>query len=143
MATKSRSRVVVDEAQWEEPTRKRPRHNGSHTGLEVQQDFESAISDHAMAIHDGQHKDKGISIASTAKMAPQAVAPFLAKHIPKQYAPLGSQRKHEGAMKQMQDPHSKYCYRHRPDMLCRKQADEPSMAQLQQVRRSHRFKKGC
>ncbi|KAI9926391.1 hypothetical protein ASPWEDRAFT_163708 [Aspergillus wentii DTO 134E9] len=55
------------------------------------------------------------------------VAPFLAKHIPEQYARLSSR---------FDDPipapaNSRYCYRHRPDLKCRRQADEPSMDLLQ------------
>lgn len=79
-----------------------------------------------------EKKDKSMTIASTAKLAGQAVAPFLAKHIPDQYAPLGgpSQVKAD----ESKNPNSKYCYRHRPDLKCRRQADEPSMDQLQRVR---------
>ena len=77
-------------------------------------------------------KDKSITIASTARLAPQTVAPFLAKHIPAQYAPLG--RSNSTSMDARKDLNSKFCYRHRPDMLCRRQADEPSMDKLQKVR---------
>lgn len=55
------------------------------------------------------------------------VAPFLAKHIPEQYAPLGQEDK------KSQNPNTKYCYRHRPDLKCRRTADEPSMENLQRV----------
>lgn len=79
--------------------------------------------------------DDGRSIsstnASTAKLTSQAVAPFLARHIPNQYAPLGSTN--NGTTIAPKDPNSKFCYRHRPDMLCRRQADEPSMDKLQNV----------
>ena len=79
-----------------------------------------------------ENKDKSITIASTAKFADQAVAPFLTRHIPDQYAPLGGTN---GPRRQpSRDPNSKFCYRHRPDLLCRRQADEPSMDQLQRVR---------
>ncbi|MCJ1287048.1 hypothetical protein MMC26_006395 [Xylographa opegraphella] len=75
------------------------------------------------------HKDTGITISSTSKLAGQTVAPFLAQHIPEQYAPLGGQRSRKGAS--TADSNSKFCYRHRPDLKCRRQADEPSMDQLQ------------
>lgn len=78
------------------------------------------------------HKDKSINIASTAKFADQAVAPFLTRHIPDQYAPLGSTN--DPRRQLSRDSNSKFCYRHRPDLLCRRQADEPSMDQLQRVR---------
>jgi hypothetical protein len=76
-------------------------------------------------------KDKSITIASTAKFADQAVAPFLTRHIPDQYAPLGGPNGTQ--RKPSKDPNSKLCYRHRPEILCRRQADEPSMDQLQRV----------
>lgn len=57
------------------------------------------------------------------------IAPYLAHHIPQQYNPFGGgDEQHVPA-----NANTKYCYRHRPDMLCRKQADEPTMEQLQNV----------
>ena len=76
-------------------------------------------------------EDTGISISSTSKLAGQTVAPFLAQHIPEQYAPLGGPRGRNGVP--TADPNSKFCYRHRPDLKCRRQANEPSMDQLQHV----------
>ena len=72
-----------------------------------------------------------ISISATSKQAGQTVAPFLAKHIPEQYAPVGGLDVSANA--KMKDPNTKYCYRHRPDLKCRRQANEPSMDQLQHV----------
>ncbi|EED19784.1 sulfur metabolite repression control protein SconB, putative [Talaromyces stipitatus ATCC 10500] len=66
---------------------------------------------------------------SKAKLADENIAPFLAKHIPSQYAPLGADAsKTTGPPRPM---NSRYCYRHRPDLKCRRQADEPSMDHLQ------------
>ncbi|KAJ9220023.1 hypothetical protein DTO207G8_5290 [Paecilomyces variotii] len=67
-------------------------------------------------------------VSSSAKLANENIAPFLARHIPNQYAPLGSASDNpmEGG-----SANSRYCYRHRPDLKCRRQADEPSMDQLQ------------
>lgn len=82
---------------------------------------------------DGGHDDDdpAISISSTMRIAGQTVAPFLAKHIPEQYAPLGVQ---EGIVtKSIKDPNTKYCYRHRPDSKCKRTANEPSMENLQRV----------
>ncbi len=107
--TEKHRRRILDAAEfedvWEEPARKRQR-----------------------ADQDEERKDKSITIASTAKHADQAVAPFLAKHIPSQYAPLG-----KAGFDPLRDPNpnSKFCYRHRPDMLCRRQADEPTMDKMQ------------
>lgn len=86
------------------------------------------------ASHDScgsSHTNSKISISSTSKQAGQTVAPFLAKHIPEQYAPLGGLlATADGAQK---NPNTKYCYRHRPDLKCRRTADEPSMENLQRV----------
>ncbi|KAL8706097.1 MAG: hypothetical protein Q9201_000799 [Fulgogasparrea decipioides] len=70
-----------------------------------------------------------ISISASSRLAGQAVAPFLAQHIPNQYAPLGGLPASDKSANA--DPNTKYCYRHRPDLKCRRQADEPSMDQLQ------------
>jgi len=86
---------------------------------------------------DGDHNsefDPRITLSSTSKMAGQTVAPFLAKHIPDQYAPLP---KVQQAATSQKDPNTKYCYRHRPDAKCRRTADEPTMENLQNVRIYH------
>lgn len=83
---------------------------------------------------DDAHPDSNpaphLTDASTtpANLANENVAPFLARHVPEQYAPLGLRPL------QLSEPsraNSKYCYRHRPDLKCRRQADEPSMDNLQ------------
>lgn len=66
-----------------------------------------------------------------ANLADENVAPFLARHNPEQYAPLGS---YPFDISEPVRANSKYCYRHRPDIKCRRQADEPSMDHLQRVR---------
>lgn len=77
-----------------------------------------------------QHATHGFSnvTKAPAKLATQNVAPFLAKHIPEQYGPLGAR---SILPDQLNSTNSKYCYRHRPDLKCRRQADEPSMDKLQ------------
>ncbi|KAF2453987.1 putative E3 ubiquitin ligase complex SCF subunit sconB [Lineolata rhizophorae] len=75
-----------------------------------------------------EEKDRAISISTSSKQAERAVAPFLAIHIPQQYNPLGSASSLNSSMA---SSNSKYCYRHRPDLKCRRQANEPSMEQLQ------------
>ena len=73
-----------------------------------------------------------ISIPSTSRHAGQTVAPFLAKHIPMQYNPLGNpQQPQPNDTDLPSDSNSRFCYRHRPDIKCRRQANEPSMEQLQ------------
>ena len=82
---------------------------------------------------DGQHdaSDPQIALSSKSRFADLTVAPFLAKHIPHQYAPLGVQSR--PTAKLLKDPNTKYCYRHRPDSKCRRTADEPRMENLQRV----------
>ncbi|KAL8801897.1 MAG: hypothetical protein Q9182_004186 [Xanthomendoza sp. 2 TL-2023] len=67
--------------------------------------------------------------SANSRLAGQTITPFLAKHIPNEYAPLG--RAPTSGTAAAANPNTKYCYRHRPDMKCRRQADEPSMDQLQ------------
>lgn len=67
---------------------------------------------------------------SKAKLVDENIAPFLAKHIPSQYAPLGTDAS-KSTGPPPQHMNSRYCYRHRPDLKCRRQADEPSMDHLQ------------
>ncbi|KAL8774309.1 MAG: hypothetical protein Q9209_001060 [Squamulea sp. 1 TL-2023] len=74
---------------------------------------------------DGIH----FSTSANSRLAGQTVAPFLAKHIPNEYSHLG--RSPTTGRPAASSPNTKYCYRHRPDMKCRRQADEPSMDQLQ------------
>ena len=78
-----------------------------------------------------QDDHENISISASSKQAGQTVAPFLAKHIPEQYASGGGLDSSGNA--KGKDPNTKYCYRHRPDLKCRRQANEPSMDQLQHV----------
>ncbi|KAL8687897.1 MAG: hypothetical protein Q9218_006054, partial [Villophora microphyllina] len=70
-----------------------------------------------------------ISISANSKLAGQTVIPFLAEHIPNQYAHLGTLPAADKPASA--NPNTKYCNRHRPDLKCRRQADEPSMNQLQ------------
>lgn len=77
------------------------------------------------------HSDPTITLSTTSRMAGQTVAPFLVKHIPEQYAPLGGPQME--VVQGQKDPNTKYCYRHRPDSKCRRTADEPTMENLQRV----------
>lgn len=79
---------------------------------------------------EAEDKDDSISISSTSKQAAKTVQPFLAQHIPNQYNPLGNAPQPRAMSNKSS---TKYCYRHRPDVKCRRQANEPSMEQLQKV----------
>lgn len=103
--------------------------------------------DHDHHHHDGlrirHRKDveaevQNISLPATTKHAERTIAPYFTKHIPMQYNPVGAQRGTVASLQeQEEDPlqlgetNTKFCYRHRPDMKCRRQANEPSMDQLQ------------
>ncbi|GAB7347326.1 hypothetical protein MBLNU459_g4270t1 [Dothideomycetes sp. NU459] len=76
-------------------------------------------------------EDSNISLPSYSKHADQAVAPFLAQHIPNQYNPLGHKLPPQTTADGFTASSTKFCYRHRPDLKCRRQANEPSMEQLQ------------
>ena len=97
----------------------------------------SHLSTAASLDHDDLTREPNVAkygnprISATSKLAGQIVAPFLAKHIPDQYAHMGGMDS-SGSSK-ASDPNTKYCYRHRPDLKCRRQANEPSMDQLQHV----------
>ena len=58
---------------------------------------------------------------NASRQSQKTVTPFLTHHIPL------AMSQPEGPLA----PKTEYCYRHRPDHLCRRQADEPSMEQLQ------------
>ena len=89
--------------------------------------------DNCDAEHD--HKNGAIKALSTSKATSQTVTPYLIKHIPNQYAPLGPPLDITALQKtKPKDPNSKYCYRHRPDRMCRRTADEETMEYLQRVR---------
>lgn len=82
------------------------------------------------------HDTNKISTDDLDELAKQNVAPFLAKYQPRQYAPLRSE---DGTPSIPRPVNAGYCYRHQPDSKCRRQADEQSMRQLQQVRRQNAF----
>ncbi|CAZ81804.1 unnamed protein product [Tuber melanosporum] len=61
----------------------------------------------------------------------KGVGPFLSKHIPEQYAPQGPRGQQDTQQDESEKGNTRYCYRHRPDIKCRRRADEPTMEQLQ------------
>jgi F-box/WD-40 domain protein MET30 len=76
-----------------------------------------------------EHSDEEgaeIAISSNGK----TITPFLAKHIPNTYNPMNQQGSEDEA-RPSTSSNTKYCNRHRPDRKCRRQADGPSMDQLQ------------
>jgi hypothetical protein len=80
---------------------------------------------------DVSEDEMDLNLSSSTKFAGHTVAPFLAKHIPVQYAPLGGLVGPEDIAQK--SPSTKFCYRHRPDLKCRRTADEPTMENLQRV----------
>ncbi|KAI5781223.1 WD40-repeat-containing domain protein [Geopyxis carbonaria] len=70
--------------------------------------------------------------ADTAESVKKDVGPFLKNHIPQQYAPQGTKEQQENQSQNAGEKgNTRYCYRHRPDIKCRRPADEPTMEQLQ------------
>lgn len=86
--------------------------------------------------------------AGSSKRAEETVMPFLAEHIPNMHnagaaearngpkVVMGEEKGTDETMRAPQPPpperaNTQYCYRHRPDLKCRRQANEPSMDQLQ------------
>jgi len=104
-------------------------HDHEHEGLKAR--HQQASAHHGTSEDNG---DRNISLPTASKHAEHAVAPFLAKHIPMQYNPLGHMRQNQTIRSEEQlNSSTKFCYRHRPDLKCRRQANEPSMEQLQNV----------
>lgn len=93
----------------------------------------SNVSKEEVDAASSEHLYSNKSKTTPTALANESVAPFLARHIPEQYAPLGSR---DNELAESNKANSKYCYRHRPDLKCRRQADEPSMDKLQRVRLS-------
>lgn len=98
-----------------------------HTALMQGHDHEHA-SERSRHLLGEKAEDTEEVQANKSRKIEKMITPYLAQHIPQQYNPLGSADVPPG------HGNTRYCYRHRPDLLCRRQADEPSMEQLQQVR---------
>lgn len=99
-----------------------------HTALMQGHDHEHASerSRHLLGEKVGETEE---TQTSKSKKMEKMITPYLAQHIPQQYNPTGGANSTPGYT----STNTKFCYRHRPDLLCRRQADEPSMEQLQQV----------
>ncbi|KAK4941440.1 hypothetical protein LTR66_014806 [Elasticomyces elasticus] len=128
---------------WEMPQRKRARCNKPEHNHHLEDETAERTKQARLTLHEDGHEHmqttpsppqtaarSNSNTAANLKLMPKAVAPFMAQHIPAHYAPLGKQP-HTTSIPSNSDMNSKFCYRHRPDMLCRRQADEPSMDLLQ------------
>ncbi|KAJ5026028.1 sulfur metabolite repression control protein-like protein SconB [Bipolaris maydis] len=98
-----------------------------HAALMHGHDHEG-LSERTRHLH-ANPEDSEEAQANKSKKIEKMITPYLAQHIPHQYNPLGA----TGGRQDERPPtaNTKFCYRHRPDLLCRRQADEPSMEQLQ------------
>lgn len=103
-------------------------HNHVHLGVK-----NKLVQDHPDSISDASPEESDIFLRSSTEDVKKMISPFLAKHIPLQYNPQGQGDKPQPAIAPDQS-NTKFCYRHRPDLKCRRQVDEPSMDQLQSVR---------
>ncbi|CAO2652155.1 Nn.00g004380.m01.CDS01 [Neocucurbitaria sp. VM-36] len=99
-----------------------------HTALMHGHDHES-LSERTRHSHGESTEDTDEAVATKSKKMEKMITPYLAQHIPHQYNPLGGNSDSQEAPPSTAN--TKFCYRHRPDLLCRRQADEPSMEQLQ------------
>ena len=111
---------------WTNPSRT-TMHRGRDRDRDRDQDMDVSMSSDPSV--DSAHN--GAMTNSTSKLTDRNVAPFLVKHIPEQHpaSPVKSiEKSHEH-----RDKNSVHCCRHRSDLKCRRQADEPSMDQLQRV----------
>jgi F-box/WD-40 domain protein MET30 len=91
------------------------------------------LDDRKREHYDDEAEDE-IAISSSGKTAGKTITPFLAKHIPNTYNPMNAAAAGQAATTAFEpEPSSntKFCNRHRPDRKCRRQADGPSMEQLQ------------
>ncbi|KAF2183533.1 sulfur metabolite repression control protein-like protein SconB [Zopfia rhizophila CBS 207.26] len=106
-----------------------------HTALLQGHDHEGVVGrtrhlvEDVDAEHAAEQKDDKTLSKNASKQLEKMITPYLAQHIPQQYNPLGGGPRPTNARS---NANTKYCYRHRPDLLCRRQADEPSMEQLQE-----------
>ena len=94
-------------------------HGHDHEGMSERTRHQHATTDEAEEAQ-----------ANKSKKMEKMITPYLAQHIPQQYNPLGANS--PGQDERPRTANTKFCYRHRPDLLCRRQADEPSMEQLQE-----------
>jgi F-box/WD-40 domain protein MET30 len=103
-----------------------------HTALLAGHDHDGLVG-RTRHLADDEFADDELSVKeNTSKKLEKMITPYLAQHIPQQYHPLGENPRNGVPVNSTAN--TKYCYRHRPDLLCRRQADEPSMEQLQEVR---------
>ncbi|GAB7341323.1 hypothetical protein MBLNU457_7592t2 [Dothideomycetes sp. NU457] len=100
-------------------------HDHEHEGLKSRHQHTGSVS------MGDNNADRNISIPTASKHADHAIAPFLAQHIPMQYNPIGHMQQNPQQSDESPSTSTKFCYRHRPDLKCRRQANEPSMEQLQ------------
>jgi hypothetical protein len=70
-----------------------------------------------------------IALSATSQAATQNVAPFLAKHTPHTYNPQSG----APSLASKMSTKPSYCNRHKPDQKCWRQANEPTMEELQNV----------
>ena len=94
------------------------------------EDHEDGVLEQQIAHKHIQSQSKSIDDGSMfEKLATQSIAPFMTKNVAAQYAPIGKQE--TASQPNSNNSSTKYCYRHHPDLKCKKQADEKSMEQLQ------------
>ncbi|OCK76231.1 WD40 repeat-like protein [Lepidopterella palustris CBS 459.81] len=105
-----------------------------HTALLQGHDHEGGRARHPLRTvePDGESdlEDASFLSQSATIQSGKMITPFLAQHIPQQYNPIAANANSQ-SQNSPDKVNTKYCYRHRPDLKCRRQVDEPSMEQLQ------------
>lgn len=117
-----RKRRRLSDTCLESDTEKAGSHNRRSSTGNAEKDFERS----------GDEQNDNGSVIPASNLAGKNIAPFITRHIRDLYAPMN---RYEPTEKPnvMMSSNSRYCYRHRPDLKCRRQADELSMDQLQNV----------
>lgn len=104
-------------------------------GLEAQEPGSSTQQQHM----EQQQRSTGKPLSpGQVESVKKDVAPFLSKYIPDQYSSVpptdAQEQRPSGGGPGRSQANTKFCYRHRPDVKCRRQvADEKAMEELQKV----------
>lgn len=110
----------------------RPQKSPSGTPRATEDDSTAGLStsnDYDRRRTGGEDPSRLTNMSST--LISKTVTPFLREHIPNLYAPIWKPDNEESS--KAKNPNSRYCYRHRPDLKCRRAADENKMIQIQSV----------
>ncbi|WEW57121.1 hypothetical protein PRK78_002581 [Emydomyces testavorans] len=119
------------ERDFQESPRKRRRLSSGSPSDDVPQESVSGPSSHSNGCNYGHTANENTAAKSNQlDLAEKNVAPFLANHLRDQHAAM-NQLEPLATSSNSNSRNSKYCYRHRPDLKCCRQADEITMDEMQ------------